>query len=167
MFIDLVGYNRGMNTTDNITQVTTILGMNIVSFRSGIILLFLVIGVIIFVIGSTKKHLQIQTIGIGLLGGAGVVAFVEYAELRDILTGFASVAAIFFSAMSISQARKIRQDTLEKFEKEGKERLLNEIIDWVEKSAQAAIFRKTTDKSELWTAMLNYKNSIGKSGYIK
>jgi len=59
------------------------------------------------------------------------------------------------------------RNTTEKERRDSEERLLNEIIEWAEKSAESAIYRQKTNPHELWNAKLNYKNCRAVSEYIK
>jgi hypothetical protein len=120
-----------MNNTDNVTNAQAILGIDSATIKIAVILLFLIVGIVLWAIASSRKKRVVKILAVGCLGGACVTAFVEFANLREILTAFASVAALFISAMSIDQTRKIRQDTLDKENRDRKEKILDDIQEWI------------------------------------
>jgi len=54
----------------------------------------------------------------------------------------------------------------QKEQRNRKERLLNEIIEWATEAAKSAIYRQEKESHELWKAILNYKYCISKSEYV-
>ena len=91
----------------------------------------IIIGVILLVMGNRKNKRMLRIVGIGFCIGAGMTLFVESTELREILTAFAAVAAVIIAAFSIDQSRQIRQDSIERESRDRKERLINEVTEWL------------------------------------
>jgi hypothetical protein len=60
---------------------------------------------------------------------------------------------------SIIQTQRLQQ-------KERKQRLLNEIIEWAMDSVKSAIYRQEKESHELWKAILNYKYCISRNKYV-
>lgn len=89
-----------------------------------------IIGLILFLVGRGLKKRFMYSLGIAFFLGSGVSLFVKSAEIREILTAAASVFAVFIAAISINETRRIRSDSMDKENRDRKERLVNEIIDW-------------------------------------
>ena len=105
-------------------------GMTTEQLNFLVAVIFALIGASLLWFGIKRKNRFMKALGTSLLGGAGVAVFVESAQLREILTAAASVFAIFISALSIDEARRLRKDSLDRENRDRKERLLNEIIEW-------------------------------------
>jgi len=100
-----------------------------------------IIGVILIAIGNRKNKRMLRIVGIGFCIGAGVTLFVESAELRDILTAFAAIVAVIIAAFSIEQSRQMRKDSIERESRDRKERLVNEVAEWL-RELEGNIFAK-------------------------
>ncbi|MCK4252613.1 hypothetical protein KAX97_14285, partial [candidate division WOR-3 bacterium] len=62
---------------------------------------------------------------------AGVGLFVMSAEVREILIALAALVAVIIAAFSINESRRIRQDSIERESRDRKERLVNEVAEWL------------------------------------
>ena len=102
-------------------DISTIIMVGIIAF----------IGLILLVVGITKNKRILRMWGIIFLMGAGVGLFVMSAELRGIITAFTAVVAVIIAAYSINESRRIRKDSIERENRDRKERLLNEITEWL------------------------------------
>ncbi len=106
-----------------------------------------IIGVILLFIGRKTSRPRIYWGGIGFVLTAGIVVFVEFKEIRDVLTALAAICAAFIAAYSIDETRRLRQDNVDRESRDRKERLLNEIIIW-SKIAIKRIFTEVKPLSE-------------------
>jgi len=100
-----------------------------------------IIGAILFAVGNRKNKRTLRMVGIAFLMGAGVSLFVSSAELREILTAYAALVAVIIAAFSIDESRRIRQDSIERESRDRKERLVNEVTEWL-RELEDHIFRK-------------------------
>ncbi len=114
-------------------------------FVSAVIIIVFIV-VLTYVISSTYKS-DPQSLNIYVAVGTLVLAFST-------------------AVLALVSWWNIRENK-EKENRDRKERLLGEIIQWAEISAQSAIYRQTKEKHELYKAILNYKNCLAKSEYIK
>ena len=94
---------------------------------------FIVIGAGLLVAGSRKNKRMLSIVGIAFVASAGISLFINSTELREILTAFAVVFAAIIAALSIYQTRLIRQDSVRRESRDRKERLLNEVTEWLRK----------------------------------
>ena len=101
-----------------------------------------IIGAILFAVGNRKNRRILRIVGIGFFVGAGMSLFVSWAELREILTAFAAVVAIFIAAFSIDESRRMRQDSIEWESRDRKERVVNEVTEWL-RELEDRIFPKS------------------------
>jgi hypothetical protein len=92
---------------------------------------FVVIGASLLVAGSRKSKRMLSIVGIAFVASAGISLFINSTELREILTAFAAVFAAIIAALSIYQTRLIRQDSVRRESRDRKERLLNEVTEWL------------------------------------
>ena len=76
------------------------------------------------------------------------------------------VLACVTAILAIGTFITIRQNKIFR-EKDRKERLLNEIIEWASSIAKSAISRQTIDVSEFWKAKLEHKYHKFKGKYIE
>ena len=90
-----------------------------------------IIGVILIMIGNRTIKRMLRMVGIGVCISAGVLLFIESAELRDILTVLAAIIAVVIAAFSIDQSRQMRKDSIDREIRDRKERLLNEVTEWL------------------------------------
>jgi hypothetical protein len=123
--------------------------MNTEQLNSLVAVIFALIGASLLWFGIKRKKRFMYTLGTGFLVGAGVAVFVESAQLREILTAAASVFAVFISALSIDEARRIRKDSLDRENRDRKERLLNEIIEWAIDVAKCSLEKDLPDTSRI------------------
>ena len=129
-------------------------------------IVFALLGATLVWFGARRKKRYMYTLGTGFFVGAGVAVFVESAQIREILTAAAIVFAAFIAALSIDEARRLRKESVDKDNRDRRERLLNEIIEWARESAESTISRRTLSPEELWKAKLSYKFHKAKSKYI-
>ena len=83
------------------------------------------------VMENWKNQRILQKWGIIFLMGAGVGLFVMSAELRGVITAFATVVAVVIAGYSINESRRIRQDSIEREGRDRKERLIDEAAKWL------------------------------------
>jgi len=107
----------------------------------------LLVGFIILAIGYSRKNRTVEVVGASLLIAVVIAFFVESQEVRDILVSFAIVVVAIISAANINELRDTRQQSAEKENRDRKERLLNEVIDW-SKTAIKRIFPEVKPISE-------------------
>ena len=99
------------------------------------------IGAILLAVGNRKNKRILRMVGIGVLMSAGVTLFVRSAELREILTAYAALVAVFIAAFSIDESRRMRQDSIERESRDRKERLIDEVAKWL-RELEGRIFPK-------------------------
>lgn len=107
-----------------------------------------IVAILVFIIGYsfTKygKRKNLDRYGKLLKWAAPIILFtaifVYINQIREILVAFASVAAVVIAVYSYDQSRQIRKDTLDRENRDRKERLLNEIINWVEEVGSKCAF---------------------------
>jgi len=127
--VDLLRYNEGMST-DNLTSGIQLFDMNI-SVLTGIVLVaLLLLGMILLIFGIARNKIFIQALGAGIIGSVCIYLFVESSQFRDILVALASIFAVVIAVLSLYQTQRIRKDSLDKEDRDRKEHLLNEIIEW-------------------------------------
>lgn len=90
-----------------------------------------IIGVLLIMIGNRKIKRMLRMVGIALCISAGVILFIESAELRSILTALAAIIAVVIAAFSIEQSRQVRKDSIDRESRDRKERLVNEVAEWL------------------------------------
>lgn len=90
-----------------------------------------IIGVILIMIGNRKIKRMLRMVGIALCISAGVILFIESAELRGILTALAAIIAVVIAAFSIEQSRQMRKDSIDRESRDRKERSVNEVAEWL------------------------------------
>lgn len=89
------------------------------------------IGVILIALGKRKGKRTLRIYGSAFIAGAVVYLFVLWADLREILTALAAMAAVFIAAYSIDESSRMRQDSIDREKRDRKERLLNEVTEWL------------------------------------
>jgi hypothetical protein len=94
---------------------------------------FAAIGAALLVAGSRKNKRMLSVVGSAFVASAGISLFINSTELREILTAFAAVFATIIAALSIYQTTLIRQDSVRRESRDRKERLLNEVTEWLRK----------------------------------
>lgn len=114
-------YNNSMNNEQLGTITLVIAGV------------FIAIGAGLLVAGSRKNKRMLSIVGIAFVASAGISLFINSTELREILTAFAAVFAAIIAALSIYQTRLIRQDSARRENRDRKERLLDEVTEWLRK----------------------------------
>ena len=90
-----------------------------------------IIAIILFGIGSWKNKRMVRIAGIGLYIGAGVCLFIFSPDFREIIVAFAAVVAAIIAALSIDQSRRMRKDSIDRESRDRKERLVNEVAEWL------------------------------------
>jgi len=90
-----------------------------------------IIAIILFGIGSWKNKRMVRIAGIGLYIGAGVCLFIFSPDFRESIVAFAAVVAAIIAALSIDQSRRMRKDSIDRESRDRKERLINEIAEWL------------------------------------
>lgn len=116
------------NTTNTFFELFK--GDNAATNISVLVILFIV-GVLFLWYGNSKGKVFIREIGIGLSVAVIIIfIFVGVGVLSDILLPLASVTAAVVAVLSLDLSRRIRKETLEKENRDRKERYLNEIINW-------------------------------------
>jgi hypothetical protein len=94
-----------------------------------------IIGAILLLVGDKagdkKKKQMLSIVGTAFIASAGISIFINSAELREILVAFAAVFAAIIAALSIYQSRQIRQDSIERESRDRRERLANEVTEWL------------------------------------
>lgn len=120
-----------------------------------------IVGLITFVIGAFIRKKTVELLGASLCVAVLIAFFVESQEIRVILVSFATVTAVIISMFNIIEMRKIRRDSSDKEERDRKERLLNEIIDWARNTMTCGLdwgkqseFEKTANNIELYKKSL-------------
>jgi len=120
---------------DGQLDISTIIIVGVIAF----------IGVILLVVGmvveNRKSKLILRMLGVAFLMGAGVGLFVMSTQAREILTALAAFAAVIIAAFSINESRRIRQDSIERENRDRKERLVNEVTEWL-RELEGRIFPK-------------------------
>jgi uncharacterized membrane protein len=125
-------------------DISTIIIVGVIAF----------IGVIVLVVGNRKNKRILRMVGIAFLMGAGVGLFVMSAEVREILTALAALIAVIIAAFSINESRRIRQDSIERESRDRKERLVNEVTNWLRELESHIFFELGTIKSVAEDALL-------------
>jgi hypothetical protein len=105
------------------------------------------IGVTLIAVGKRKNKRTLRTYGSAFIAGAGVYLFVVWADLREILTALAAMAAVFIAAYSIDESRRMRQDSIERENRDRKEWLVNEVAEWLRKLEDEVLSRRHPVKS--------------------
>ncbi|MHB8105203.1 MAG: hypothetical protein ACYDG5_06655, partial [Dehalococcoidales bacterium] len=121
-------------STDNVTAIVS----NNEQISVEILVVGFVTAVILFLIGcllvKCVKNKAISRAGksIEWLAYAVFMVFVfaGIPTMKEVIVAFASLAAVIIALLSFDQSRRIRQESLDKENRERKERLLNEIIEW-------------------------------------
>lgn len=106
-------------------DVSTIIIVGVLALIGAILL------AVAMAVANRKNKRILRMVGIAFLMGAGVSLFVMSAELREILTAFAALVAVIIAAFSINESRRIRQDSFERESRDRKERLVNEVTEWL------------------------------------
>ncbi len=96
-----------------------------------------------------------------------VFLYVNIDDLADVFTVWATLILAGVAVFSFEESRRLREENKQREERDRKERLLNEIIEWAEDVAKSAISRRTLSREELWKAKLSYKFHKAKSKYIE
>jgi len=89
------------------------------------------IGGILIALGKRKDKRTLRIYGSAFIAGAVVYLFVLWADLREILTALAAMAAVFIAAYSIDESRHMRQDSIDREKRDRKERSVNEVAEWL------------------------------------
>lgn len=104
-----------------------------------------IIGTILLVVGNKKNKRMPRILGIGFCIGAGVMllvmSLIMSAEVREPLTAFAAIVAVVIAAVSVEESRRMRQDSIDRESRDRKERLINEVTEWI-KELEGRIFCK-------------------------
>ena len=104
-----------------------------------------IIGAILLVVGdkvgNKKKKQMLIIVGAAFIASTVISLFINSAEFREILVAFAAVFAAIIAALSIWQSRQIRQDSIEREDRDRKERLINEVTEWL-RELENHIFRE-------------------------
>jgi len=100
-----------------IAGVATIIGAILIAVRNKV--------------GDKKKKQMLVIVGTAFIASAGISLFINSVEVREILVAFAAVFAAIIAAISIYQSRQMRHDSIERESRDRKERLLNEITEWL------------------------------------
>jgi len=100
-----------------------------------------IIAIALFVMGSWKNRRMLRTLGISLYAGFAVCLFIFWTDFREIIVAFAAVAAVIIAAFSINESRRMRQDSIERENRDRKERLVNEVTEWL-RDLESHIFPK-------------------------
>ena len=106
-----------------------------------------IIAITLFAMGSLKTSRLLRTLGISLYVVFGVCLFIFWTHFREIITAFAAVAAAIIAAISIYQSRQMRQDSIERESRDRKERLVNEVAEWLRKLEDEVLVRRHPVKS--------------------
>lgn len=106
---------------------------------------FLLIGFILFILGSKYNIRYIKLIGVSLSTGAAILLFVRSAELRSILTAIAAVLAVIISAKSIDESSKLRKDSYDRESRERIDKELNNILIWLKETSSNIFSYNRTD----------------------
>jgi hypothetical protein len=85
--------------------------------------------------------------------------FKDPVAIATLVLAFVTVFLAIGTFLTIRQNRKFR-------EKDRKERLLNEIIEWAEDVVKSATYRRKQDRDELWDAHQKYLSSEAKCEYM-
>jgi len=153
---------------DETISITTIITLTITAL----------IGLILIYIGSKKESRKQRFIGFGFLLAAGVMFFVESAELRSTLTALAAVIAVIVSAMSFDESKQLRKETMEREIRDRNERivrekrertiqLLTDIISWAEDLAGCASLEKMVIQQLASNILRRYRHILSKKAYIE
>lgn len=106
-----------------------------------------IIAITLFVMGSWKNNRMLRTLGISLYVAFGVCLFIFWTDLREIITAFAAVAAVIIAAYSINESRLMRKESMERESRDRKERLVNEVTNWLRKLEDEVLVRRHPVKS--------------------
>jgi len=92
-------------------------------------------------VGDKKKKQMLVIVGTAFIASAGISLFINSVEVREILVAFAAVVAAIIAAISIYQSRQMRQDSIDRESRDRKERLVNEVTEWL-RDLESHIFPK-------------------------
>ena len=106
-----------------------------------------IVAIILFMMGSCKNRRMLRGVGIALFVLFGACLFVFWTDFREIALGFAAVTAVAIAAVSIYQSRQMRQDSIERESRDRKERLVNEVAEWLRKLEDEVLVRRHPVKS--------------------
>jgi len=113
-----------------------------------------VIGFVLLYIGIRRKGRIMIPIAILILAIA-VTIFFEFERIREVVVAFSSLAAVIIAAMSIDQANRLRQDSIDKENRDRRQKQLDEIAEWA-----VSIFSAGSDINyEYYGAQQNIDNN--------
>ena len=119
-------------STENVTNGITILGMEQRVFESWVAIVIIIVGFIFLIIAAFNKKQKSIVFGLGFFILGLLYMFIRDIEFRNLMLALSSIIALILSYLSFLQSERIRKDTLDKEDRDRKERLLNEIIEWAE-----------------------------------
>lgn len=90
-----------------------------------------VIGIVLFVAGSAKLRPRLRHLGVGAVMVAGTFLFVASTPFREILTASAPLVAIIIAVLSLTESRRLRQDSIERECRDRKQQLIDEVVEWL------------------------------------
>jgi membrane protein implicated in regulation of membrane protease activity len=127
---------------------------------------FIIIGLIILLIGLLKKSAALIIVGVAMFLSLLLYTLISNPNMSYALSAFSTIALALFAGVTIFLSYQARKDASDREKRDRREKLLNEIIEWAEDVAKAAISRQTRHPHELWKIKLEYKYQKSKGKYI-
>ncbi len=90
----------------------------------------------------------------------------SFPRLRESVTAVSTGAMVFATLLLAFVTYRIIKSDRQRENRDRKERLLNEIIEWASSVSRAAISRQTRDPHALWSTKLEYKYQKSKGKYM-
>ena len=112
---------------------------------NAILILFLVAGgITVIIYGNVTKNRNFYTLGFTFLLLAVFVVIDKYEGFAVKISAFATLIMAFAAFISIEESRHIRQDTVERENRERRERLIDEVAKWL-RELEGSIFAKYSE----------------------